>query len=116
MDGHGRKPQPVVVHKPFIERMFSWMMPRGASKLKLSKMNMAGMGTWLMKRIMRQKNVHSLEELINMAQQQGIKLIACSMTMNIMGLHKEELLDGVEEGGVAAFLEAANQSNVTLFI
>lgn len=111
-----RKQQKVSVSKSFLERMFSWMMPRGLSELKLSKMNMGGMGTRLMKRIMRQKNVNTLEELIESARQQGIRLIACTMTMNIMGLRKEELIDGVEEGGVAAFLEDADRSNVTLFI
>ena len=111
-----RKQHKVRVRKGFMERMFSRMMPRGSSKLKLSKMNMGGMGTRMMKGMMRKKNVHSLEELIEMARQQKIRLIACTMTMDIMGLRKEELLDGVEEGGVAAFLEDANHSNVTLFI
>jgi len=111
-----RKSQKVSVSKSFVERMFGWMMPKGVSKLKLSKLNMGGMGTWMMKQVMKQKNVHSLDELIQMARQQGIRLIACTMTMNIMGLKKEELIDGIEEGGVAAFLEDADRSNVTLFI
>lgn len=111
-----RKKQKVSVRKSLMERMFGWMMPKGSSKLTLSKMNMGGMGTRLMKRIMRKKNVNNLEELIDSAKEQGARLIACSMTMDIMGLKKEELIDGVEEGGVAAFLEDADQSNVTLFI
>jgi NADPH-dependent 2,4-dienoyl-CoA reductase/sulfur reductase-like enzyme/peroxiredoxin family protein/TusA-related sulfurtransferase/rhodanese-related sulfurtransferase len=111
-----RKSWRVSTDKSFIERMFGWMMPRGSTKLKLSKMNMGGMGTKMMKGVTRKKNVHSLNELINMARQQGVRLIACTMTMNIMGLRKEELIDGVEEGGVAAFLEDADRSNVTLFI
>ena len=111
-----RKPQKVSVSKSLLERMFGWMMPRGSSELKLSKMNMGGMGTRMMRGMMRKKNVHSLYELIEMARQQGVRLIACTMTMNIMGLRKEELIDGVEEGGVAAFLEDADHSNVTLFI
>ena len=65
---------------------------------------------------MKQKNVNTLEELVQMAKQQGIRLIACTMTMGIMGLHKEELLDGIEEGGVAAFIGDADRSNMTLFI
>jgi len=111
-----RKSEKVKIKKPLIERMFTWMMPRGSSKLTLSKMNMGGMGTRMMKAEMRKKNVHSLEELIEMAREQGVRLVACTMTMSIMGIHKEELLDGVEEGGVAAFLEDADHSNVTMFI
>jgi len=111
-----RKSQKVSVSKSFVERMFGWMMPRGVSKLTLSKLNMGGMGTWMMKKVMKQKNVHPLDELIQMARQQGIRLVACTMTMNIMGLQREELIDGIEEGGVAAFLEDADRSNVTLFI
>jgi peroxiredoxin family protein/TusA-related sulfurtransferase len=111
-----RKTEKVQVRKGFMEKMFGWMMPRGATKTKLSKMNMGGMGTRMMKGVMRKKNVNTLEELIEMARQQEVRLIACSMTMDIMGLKKEELFDGVEEGGVAAFLESADRSNTTLFI
>jgi len=111
-----RKSKKVSVSKSLVERMFGWMMPRGVSKLTLSKMNMGGMGTWMMKNVMKQKNVNTLEELVKMAQQQGVRLIACTMTMGIMGLHKEELLDGIEEGGVAAFIGDADRSNMTLFI
>jgi NADPH-dependent 2,4-dienoyl-CoA reductase/sulfur reductase-like enzyme/peroxiredoxin family protein/TusA-related sulfurtransferase/rhodanese-related sulfurtransferase len=111
-----RKPEKVRTSKSLIERMFGWMMPKGSSKLTLSKMNMGGMGTRMMKNVMKQKNVLTLEELIEMAHKQGVRLIACTMTMSIMGLRKEELLDDVEEGGVAAFLENADRSNVTMFI
>jgi len=111
-----RKKNKVRVRKGFMERMFGWMMPRGNSKLKLSKMNMGGMGTRMMKGVMRKKNVHSLDELIRFAQEQGVRLVACTMTMDIMGLRREELIDGIEEGGVSAFLEDADHSNVTLFI
>ncbi len=111
-----RKSQKVSVKKTFLESMFTKMMPRGVSKLKLSKMNMGGLGTKLMKQVMRQKNVNTLDELIDMARKAGVRLIACSMTMSIMGLKKEELIDDVEEGGVAAFLEDADRSNMTLFI
>jgi peroxiredoxin family protein/TusA-related sulfurtransferase len=111
-----RRSQKVSVKKSFMERMFSRMMPRGVSQLKLSKMNMGGMGTRMMQGVMRKKNVHSLDELVQMARDQGVRLIACTMTMGIMGIKKEELMDGVEEGGVAAFLEDADHSNVTMFI
>jgi peroxiredoxin family protein len=96
--------------------MFGWMMPRGAEKLKLSKMHMAGMGTAMMKHVMKQKGVNSLPELIQMAKQAGVKMVACTMTMDVMGIKKEELVDGLEFGGVATYLGAANEANVNLFI
>jgi NADPH-dependent 2,4-dienoyl-CoA reductase/sulfur reductase-like enzyme/peroxiredoxin family protein/TusA-related sulfurtransferase/rhodanese-related sulfurtransferase len=111
-----RKGNKQKVQKPFIEAMFGGMMPRGVNKLKLSKMNMAGMGTAMMKMVMRQKNVDSLEELMKKAMQSGIKLVACTMSMDVMGIRKEELIDGVELGGVGAYLGDAEESNVNLFI
>jgi peroxiredoxin family protein len=102
--------------KSLIERMFGWMMPRGARKLKLSKMNMAGLGTAMMKGRMKARNVPSLPELIETARGAGVRLVACAMSMDVMGLRQEELLDGVELGGVASFLAEAEQGNVTLFI
>jgi NADPH-dependent 2,4-dienoyl-CoA reductase/sulfur reductase-like enzyme/peroxiredoxin family protein/rhodanese-related sulfurtransferase/TusA-related sulfurtransferase len=111
-----RKGKKVRTRKNLIERMFGWMMPRGAGKLKLSKMNMMGMGAAMIKGIMKKKNVSSLSELIESAQAAGVKLVACSMSMDLMGIRKEELIDGVEEGGVAMFLNSAEQGNMTLFI
>jgi peroxiredoxin family protein len=111
-----RKTEPTSVRKNLIERMFGMMMPRGASKLTLSKMNMGGLGTAMMKGIMQKKNVSSLEELIAKAQASGIKLVACSMSMDIMGIRKEELIDGIELGGVAMYLDHAEAGNVNLFI
>ena len=96
--------------------MFGWMMPRGAGRLKLSKMHMAGMGASMIKGIMRKKNVASLPELIRSAQQAGVRLVACSMSMDLMGIRREELIDGVEEGGVAMYLNEAEAGNVNLFI
>ena len=104
------------VAKSFIESMFGAMMPRGTGKLTLSKMNMGGMGTALMKRIMRDKNVDSLETLIQKAMKAGVKIVACTMSMDIMGIKQEELIDGVELGGVGAYLGDAEESNVNLFI
>lgn len=111
-----RDPKGANVKKTLLERMFGWMMPRGAGKLSLSKMNMGGMGTKMIKHIMKQKNVSSLEELIQKAQTAGVQLVACSMSMDLMGIKKEELIDGVEEGGVAMFLGHAEEGNVSLFI
>ncbi|HHY39845.1 MAG TPA: FAD-dependent oxidoreductase [Syntrophaceticus sp.] len=111
-----RKTQKTPVKKNFMERMFGWMMPRGSVKLPLSKMNMLGMGPQMIRKIMQQKNVSSLEELIEQAKQLNVRMVACNMTMDIMGIKKEELIDGVEIGGVATFLNAADQSGTTLFI
>jgi len=111
-----RKDAHVPVKKNMIEKMFGMMMPRGAKKLKLSKMNMMGMGTSMMKGIMKGKNAASLPELIESAQKAGVKLIACTMSMDMMGIKKEELIDGVEEGGVAMYLNEAESGNVNLFI
>jgi len=111
-----RRAQSVPVRKTFIERMFGWMMPRGADKTTLSKMNMAGLGTAMIKGIMRKKNVLSLPELIATAQHHGVHLVACTMTMDLMGIKREELIDGVEEGGVATYLDKAGSANVNLFI
>ncbi|HWR62751.1 MAG TPA: DsrE/DsrF/DrsH-like family protein [Clostridia bacterium] len=111
-----RKAQAIKVKKTFMEKMFGWMMPRGAGKLGLSKMNMGGMGTAMMKDIMRKKKVNSLPELISSARDLGVKFIACTMSMDVMGIKPEELIDGVEYAGVATYLGEADGANVNLFI
>ena len=111
-----RKAQKIKVRKSFMEKMFGFMMQRGADKLGLSKMNMGGMGTLMMKGIMRKKRVNSLPELIKSAQDLGVKFIACTMSMDVMGIKQEELIDGVELAGVATYLGEADEANVNLFI
>jgi NADPH-dependent 2,4-dienoyl-CoA reductase/sulfur reductase-like enzyme/peroxiredoxin family protein/rhodanese-related sulfurtransferase/TusA-related sulfurtransferase len=111
-----RKPQAVPVEKTVIERMFGWMMPRGAERTSLSRMNMAGMGAWMIKSIMKKKNVSSLSDLIASAKAAGVKMVACSMSMDLMGIKKEELIDGIEVGGVAMYLSQAEDAGVNLFI
>ncbi|MEI8012082.1 MAG: FAD-dependent oxidoreductase [Candidatus Omnitrophota bacterium] len=111
-----RRPESIVVKKNMVEHMFGWMMPRGADKLSLSKMHMAGAGTWMIKEIMKRKNISSLPEFIEIARKSGIRLVACTMSMDLMGIKKEELIDGVEFGGVAMYLERADQGNVNLFV
>lgn len=111
-----RRPNPPSVAKGMLDRMFGMMLPKGLGGLTLSKMHMGGMGTAMMKYVMRSKNVQSAQELLTSAQKQGIHLVACSMSLDVMGLKPEELIDGVEIGGVAAFLAEADQSNATLFI
>ena len=111
-----RRDNPPPVRKDFMSRMFGWMMPRGAKKAKLSKLNMAGMGTAMMKAVMRNKHVESVDELIAQAQDLGVKLIACTMSMDVMGITQAELIEGIELGGVASYLGAADEANVNLFI
>lgn len=111
-----RRPETVQVSKTFVERMFGSMMPRGARQLRLSNMNMGGMGTAMMKRIMKEKNVLTLDELIQSARESGIRLVACAMSMDLMGIRREELIDGVEIAGVGNYLGTADEGNVNLFI
>ncbi|UUM12362.1 FAD-dependent oxidoreductase [Clostridiaceae bacterium HFYG-1003] len=111
-----RKSTPVSVQKNFIESLFGRMMPRGAGKLGLSKMNMAGMGPAMIKKIMKDKNVDSLESLMMTAQKNGVELVACQMSMDLLGLKLEELIDGVKVGGVGYYLGDAEESAVNLFI
>ena len=111
-----RKTEKVPVKKNFIEKMFGVMLPKGAGKLKLSKMNMGGMGTAMMKGIMKDKNIDSLETMMKKAMENGVKIIACSMSMDVMGIRPEELIDGVEIGGVGTYLGDAEESDINLFI
>jgi peroxiredoxin family protein len=111
-----RKDESIYVEKGFLEKMFAKMMPRGADKMGLSKMNFAGFGPKLIKKVMKKHNALPLPQLIEMAQEQDIKLIACTMTMDLLGLQQEELLDNIEYAGVAAYLAEAEDGNVNLFI
>jgi peroxiredoxin family protein len=92
------------------------MMPRGSRRLKLSNMNMLGMGGKMIRMVMKNKNISSLEELIQSAIDSGIEIVACQMSMDVMGLKKEELIEGVKIGGVGYYLGEAEDSNVNLFI
>jgi peroxiredoxin family protein len=111
-----RKPDKVVTEKDFLSRMFGMMMPRGSRKLSLSKLNMAGIGAKLIRYMMKKKNVTSLEDLIGQAKANGVNLVACNMSMDIMGIRKEELIDGVQIGGVASMLGSAEESDMSMFI
>jgi len=102
--------------KTMTEGMFGRMMPRGPEHLQLSKMKMAGLGTRMIKKEMAKKHVLSLQELIRSAQEQGVRFIACQMSMDLMGIHKEELIPGVDIGNVGSFIDAADRSRMTLFI
>ncbi|MCT2345095.1 DsrE/DsrF/DrsH-like family protein (plasmid) [Niallia taxi] len=111
-----RKEEDIAVKKGFMERMFGKMMPRGADKMGLSKMNFAGMGPKLIKDIMKKHNAMPLPQLIDLAKEQDVKLVACTMTMDLLGLKQEELLGNIEYAGVAAYLADAENGNVNLFI
>ena len=106
----------VNVKKGLIDTMFGMMMPKGADKLTLSKMHMGGIGSAMMKWVMKNKNISTLSELIKQAQENGIKFIACNMSMDVMGIKEEELIDGVEIGGVAKYIAESSHSNSNLFI
>lgn len=111
-----RKQNPPKKSKPFMDKMFSSMLPKGSKKLKLSQMNFLGMGPKMIRSVMEKKNISSLEELIHQAMDAGVELTACQMTMDIMGLTKDDLIDGVEVGGVATMLSNNDESNMNLFI
>lgn len=111
-----RKEELVPVSKNFIEKMFAKMMPRGANRLALSKMNMAGIGPQMIKGIMKKHNVQSLPSLIEMAREQDVKIVACQMSVDLLGLKEEEMLEGIEYAGVGAYLADASEGNVNLFI
>jgi peroxiredoxin family protein/TusA-related sulfurtransferase len=111
-----KKNSKVKVKKDLISKMFGVMLPKGTSELKLSKMNMFGIGPKMIRWIMRKKNIASLEELMKAAMEKGVKIVACQMSMDVMGIKKEELIDGIEIGGVATYMSAASESNINLFI
>ncbi|BAX82654.1 CoA-disulfide reductase [Labilibaculum antarcticum] len=104
------------VQKDLMGKMFGKMMSDSADDLKLSKMNMMGLGSKMMKKRMMSKKVDSLEDMLKTAMENGVEMIACQMSMDIMGVDKDELLEGVQIGGVAAYLEEAEKSNINLFI
>lgn len=111
-----RRHNRVKTKKTLIERMFGFMMPRGANRLPLSSMNMGGMGSRMIKGIMRKKNVDSLPQMLLKAQQLGVKLIACTMSMDLMGIKPEELIEGVDFAGVATYISKNENVGTTLFI
>lgn len=111
-----RKDLAVPVKKNIIEKMFGFMMPRGSQKLGLSRMNMGGIGAKMIRGIMKNKNVDSLESLMKSAQDSGVNIVACTMSMDLMGIKKEELINGINEGGVGYYLGEASEGNINLFI
>ncbi len=111
-----RRPVAPKVYKNLVERMFGWMMPKGAGRLTMSRLNMGGLGTVVMKKVMESKRIDSLPALMQSAKDNGVRLIACQMSMDMMGIKPEELIDGVEIGGVATMISETDRSNAALFI
>ncbi len=113
-----RDPKKKASGKDFMGKMFSFMLPKGRNAIKLSKMNMGGMGTSMMKSLMKKKNVASLDQMLDMAGELGVKIFICEMSMNLMGFKREEFIDypDLDYVGVATFLEQAKNSRVQLFI
>lgn len=113
-----RDPKKKAKGKNFMEKMFGMMLPRGMRKIKLSKMNMAGMGTSMIKGIMKKHKVASIEELFAIAAELGVEINICEMSMNLMGFKKEEMIDypNLKICGVATFLADASESKIQLFI
>ena len=104
--------------KDVMGKMFGTMLPKGTSQVKLSKMNMGGMGTMMMKGLMQKKNVASLEEMLALAEELGVRIIICEMSMDLMGFKREEMIsyEHLNFGGVAKFIEEAGSSKIQLFI
>ena len=107
-----------VAGKDIMSKMFGTMLPKGTTQTKLSKMNMGGMGTAMMKSLMKKKNVASLEQMLEMAEELGVRIFVCEMSMDLMGFKREEMIEykDLMYGGVAKFVEEAQNSQVQLFI
>jgi peroxiredoxin family protein len=111
-----KKPTMTGAGKNFLEKMVTMMRPKGTANLPTSKMNFAGIGPKLFHYMMGKKNIVSLQTLLDTAVEFGVRIVACQMSMDVMGIKKEDLIDGIEFGGVAAFLGSSYNSTTSLFI
>jgi peroxiredoxin family protein len=102
--------------RDFYERMFAAMTPTGTQAMGVSKLNFGGMGAIMLRRMMKNKEITSVEELMDLARESGVRMIACTLSMDVLGVTTEDLVDGLELGGVGAYLGDAAKSRVTLFI
>ena len=103
-------------HRDLYERMFAAMTPTGTQAMGVSKLNFGGMGAVMLRRMMKNKEITSVEELMDLARESGVRMIACTLSMDVLGITSEDLVDGLELGGVGAYLGDAARSRVTLFI
>lgn len=115
-----RKPGPQAKGKLFLQKLFGWLMPKGASKLLLSRLNFLGIGPWLLKILMKQLKKQDVAELLRIIFEHNVKVHVCSLTLDILGIKQEELIDIPNQSdecwGTAKVMETAQQSSVTLFI
>ncbi len=113
-----RDPRKSATGKDFMSKMFGFMLPKGSTKLKLSRMNMGGMGTSMLKSLMKKKRVASLEELLKTAGELGVEINVCEMSMDLMGFKRSEMIDypNLKYVGVGSYLSDANESRIQLFI
>jgi peroxiredoxin family protein len=111
-----RRPDKVQHPKSILQRAFGAMMPRGPERLQMSRMNVGGLGPVFMRKAMREANVDTLTQMLETAREQEIRMIACTMSMDVLGLTKEDLIDGIEFAGVATYFDYADDANVNLMI
>ncbi|MBN1359416.1 MAG: DsrE/DsrF/DrsH-like family protein [Sedimentisphaerales bacterium] len=102
--------------KKVTEKLMGLMLPSGPATVGTSKMNLLGMGPAFFRYVMKKKNVQTLPDLVALARQTGVRLVACQMSMDVMGITPDELIDGVEYGGVTTYLADAREARITLFI
>jgi peroxiredoxin family protein len=98
------------------QRLFAMMTPTGTSELGVSKMNYFGIGARMFRTMMKERNISSLEEMFSLARDLGVTMTACGMSMEVMGIERDELIEGLEYGGVGAYLGKASSSRLSLFI
>lgn len=110
------KRQTTLAGKGFLQKLFSVMTPANSRRLPLSRMNYFGIGSRMLRGMMKQRNVASLEDLMALARELGVNVIACDMSQGVMGIGDDELLEGLEHGGVGTFLGSALRSRAALFI
>ena len=110
-----KRQQKPSLQKDFFGKMFSMMLPASSKGLGLSKMNMGGIGSKMMRKVLKKRHVDSLETMIQTAIDNGVEMVACQMSMDVMGVKAEELIDGIQIGGVATYLERTENANLNLF-
>ena len=111
-----KKHSAAVSKRDLMQKMFAVMTPSSSASLGVSKMNYFGIGAAMLRAMMKKQQVSSLEELMELARELGVRMIGCTMSMDVMGIDQDELFDGIDLGGVAAFMGEASRARVSLFI